>query len=114
MATKAKALLREAMTYHTPKDENSLLLEEKNWLGAIITQDTKKTIARPLSTLGWSIRETEAIFQDWWRKQGKATIFFYGTSKGNPGKAGVGGVVYSYDGQRKDSFSWGLGRRTNN
>jgi ribonuclease HI len=114
VATKAKSLLREAMTYHTLKDENSLLPEEKNWLGAIITQDTKKTIARPLSTPGWRIRETDAVFQDWWRKQGKAMIFFDGTSKGNPGKAGAGGVVYSYDGQRKDSFSWGLGRRTNN
>jgi ribonuclease HI len=39
---------------------------------------------------------------------------FDGASKGNPGTSGAGGVVYSPDGQRKDSFSWGLGQNTNN
>jgi ribonuclease HI len=114
VAIKAKALLLEAMTYHPLKDENSLLPKEKNWLGVVITQYRKKIIAHPLSTPGWCLREIDAVCQDWWRKQGKATIFFDGAFKGNPGKVWAGGVIYSSNGQRKDSFSWGLGQRTNN
>jgi ribonuclease HI len=114
VAIKEKTLLLETMTYHALKNEISLLPEEKNWLGAFITQEMKTIIARPLSTPGWCLRETGAIFQAWWRKQGKAMIFFNGACKGNPGKAGAGGVIYSSDGQRKDNFNWGLGWRTNN
>jgi len=56
----------------------------------------------------------DAVFQAWWRKQGKASIFFYDASKGNPGNAGVGRVIYSSDGSQKDSFNWELRQRTNN
>ena len=54
--------------------------------------------------------------QGWWRNQnqGKASIFFYCASKGNPGITRTGGVIYSPDEQRKDIFNWGLGKRTNN
>jgi hypothetical protein len=114
VAIKAKALLLEAMTHHQIKDENTLLPEEKNWLGAVILEEKKKIIARPQSTPSWRLRGTYSVFQDWWGKQGKTTIFFDGASKGNLGKVGAGGAIYSSDGQRKDIFSWGLGRRTNN
>ena len=35
-------------------------------------------------------------------------------SKGNPGRAGADGVIYSVEGKRVDRFSWGLGHKTNN
>ena len=44
----------------------------------------------------------------------KLQSFFYCASKGNPGIAGAGVVIYSPDEQRKDIFNWGLGKRTNN
>ena len=53
-------------------------------------------------------------FQVWWRKQGKATVFFDGASKGNPRISGAGGVIYSHDGLTKDNFNWVLGHNTNN
>jgi hypothetical protein len=97
VAIKAKAPLLEVMTHHPFKDENTLLLEEKDWLGVVIPEEKKKITTRPQSTPSWRLRETDAVFQDWWRKQGKATIFFDGASKGNPGKARAGGVIYSSD-----------------
>ena len=52
-------------------------------------------------------------FQQWWKSQGKCTIFFDGASKGNPGRSGAGGVIF-YPNGKKDDFSWGLGLKTNN
>ena len=88
VAIKAKALLLEAMTYHPVKDEKSLLPEEKNWLGAVIPEEKKKIIARPQSTPSWRLRETNAVFQDWWRKQGKETFFSMAPPKETQGKQG--------------------------
>ena len=45
---------------------------------------------------------------------GQCFDFFYGASKGNPGREGAGGVIYSADGKRVDSFNCGLGHKTNN
>jgi ribonuclease HI len=42
------------------------------------------------------------------------TIFFDGASKGNPGAAGAGGVIYSPNGTTRDCFCWGLGQKSNN
>jgi ribonuclease HI len=61
----------------------------------------------------WRIRDEDDRFQIWWRSKNIATIFFDGASKGNPGKAGAGGVVYSPNGI-KVQFSWGLGMKSNN
>lgn len=41
-------------------------------------------------------------------------IFFDGASKGSPGTARAGGVIYTSDGARRDSFWWGIGQKTNN
>ena len=79
-----------------------------------IQRRKKNTIVCSFKTAGWRLRDTNEKFQDWWRKQGEASIFFYGASKGNPGIVGAGGVIYSLNGSRKDRFSWGLGQRTNN
>ena len=62
----------------------------------------------------WRKRDSEATFQEWWRQQQITTIFFDGASKGNPGTAGAGGAIYDKNGTRRDSFSWGLGQKTNN
>jgi hypothetical protein len=45
VAIKAKAPLLEVMTHHPFKDENTLLLEEKDWLGVVIPEEKKKIIA---------------------------------------------------------------------
>eukprot|EP00253_Pinus_taeda_P033411 PITA_33411 len=67
----------------------------------------------PLPPPLWKIRESEEAFQIRWRKS-ISSIFFDGASKGNPGTAGAGGVIYFADNLRKVHFSWGLGISTNN
>ena len=44
----------------------------------------------------------------------KVSIFFDGASKGNPGKAGEGGLIFYPGGNLETSFSWGVGQTTNN
>jgi ribonuclease HI len=99
---------------HSFKNENTLLPEENKWIGTFTFRDRKQTFVCPSITPSWHLRDKEEVFQVWWRRQGIASVFFDGASKGNPGNAGAGGVIYSSDGSRKDSFSWGLGQRTNN
>jgi hypothetical protein len=62
----------------------------------------------------WRIRDDDDTFQSWWRSQNLTTILFDGASKGNPGVAVAGGVIYSPDGSSKDCFCWGLGQKSNN
>jgi ribonuclease HI len=97
------------------KPDSVLLPEEISWLGAPLQRaSNKKNPSRPCSNPEWRLWIPEQDFQKWWKNQGKATIFFDGASKGNPGISGAGGVIYSSDSQSKDSFSWGLGKNTNN
>jgi len=62
-------------------------------------------LGRPNDPPKWRLRNSDDKFQEWWRKQGTTSIFFDGASKGNPGLARAGGVIYSEDGIRRDSFS---------
>jgi hypothetical protein len=92
-----------------------LLPEEISWLGTPLKLvSNKKNSSQPRSNLEWRLRTPEQDFQKWWKNQGKVTLFFDGASKGNPRILGAGGVIYFPDGQSKDSFSWGLGKITNN
>ena len=74
----------------------------------------KLLLVPPTTNLEWQKRDYDIIFQDWWRQQQLTTIFFDRASKGNPGAAGAGGIMYSSDGSRRDFFCWGIGQKTNN
>eukprot|EP00253_Pinus_taeda_P021952 PITA_21952 len=73
-----------------------------------------RSLPPPLPAPSWKIREPEDAFQSWWKIQKTTSIFFDGASKGNPGVAGAGGVIYFSNNPRKVQFCWGLGIRTNN
>jgi len=109
VAMKEKDLLLDTLNQQTLKIEYTLLPEEKKWLGTYKFRDRRLTMARPFEPPNWRLRSSDAKFQEWWRKQGLDSIFFDGASKGNPGLAAAGGVIYSQDGTKRDSFSWGLG-----
>ena len=102
VATKAKALLLETLAQNPLKSENSILPEEKKWMETYVFRDRNKNIVRHIKTPGWRLQDTNANFQEWWKKQGKATIFFYGASKWNPGIAEASGVIYSQDDTRRE------------
>jgi ribonuclease HI len=61
----------------------------------------------------WEIRKNSTEFLIWKKKVGRHLLVFYGASKGNPGKAGGGGL-FDPGGNLIWKFSWGLGVETNN
>jgi len=115
VTAKAKALLLETFENRPHKSDNSPLLEELHWLGESLRQASiKKNIHLPSHNPEWRLRIFEADFKKWWKHQGNVTIFFNEASKVNSGISGAGGIIYSTDGQKQDSNSWGLGHSTNN
>eukprot|EP00253_Pinus_taeda_P035869 PITA_35869 len=112
-AKHAKKLLLETLNYSSVKDDNSLRTKEKAWLDGFSFITRPSAITRPTHNERWQVREPKDRFQQWWKSQGKCTIFFDGASKGNPGTSGAGGVIYYPSGEKED-FSWGLGTKTNN
>ena len=62
----------------------------------------------------WHVRLTVDNFSFSWKSKGVYTIFFDGASKGNPGIAGAGGLIFSLDNEKICSFCWGLGICSNN
>eukprot|EP00253_Pinus_taeda_P028283 PITA_28283 len=113
VAAKAKALPLEASPQQYIKQDPLLRPEEKRWLA--IDPLSRKYRTSPLkANLEWRKRETDDIFQRWWRAQNVTTIFFDGASKGNPGAAGAGGVIYFAEGLSSISFAWGLKEKKNN
>lgn len=115
VTAKAEDLLLETFENRPHKPDNSLLPEELNWLGESLRHaNIKKNISLPSHNQEWWLRIFEVDSKKWWKNQGKVTIFFNGATKGNPRISGVRGTIYSTDGHKKDSFSWGLGHSTNN
>ena len=114
VAAKAKSFLLEAAQQQYFKEDPSLLPEERRWLGPLVPYLGKLPLSPQSATTDWRLRDDDDTFQSWWRSQNLSTIFFDGESKGNPGDAGAGGVIYSPKGSTKDCFCWGLGQKTNN
>ena len=42
------------------------------------------------------------------------SLFFDGASKGNPGMAGAGGIIFYPGGNRLKYCAWGIGKNSNN
>ena len=62
----------------------------------------------------WELRKEPGEFKDWRKKLKRNSLFFDGASKGNPGEAGGGGVLYDPKDNLLLKYSWGLGTETNN
>ena len=71
-------------------------------------------LSNPVIKPFWQIRLSEKEFLDWWKSKNKASIFFDGASKGNPGKAGAGSLIFYPGGKLETSFTWGIGKNSNN
>jgi exonuclease III len=101
VAAKAKSFLLEAAQQQYAKEDPLLLPEEKRWLSLLVPLPSKHFPSPKTANLEWRIRVDDDKFQPWWRSKNLTTIFFDGASKGNPGAAGAGGVLYSPDGTQK-------------
>jgi ribonuclease HI len=114
VAAKAKGLLLETLSSQAYKTDISLQQEEKNWLSNLMLTSRTQSNEKPHPNSKWRLKYNNDTFQRWWQKQRITTTFFDGASKGNPGIAGAGGIIYSSEGTMIETFSWGLGQRTNN
>ena len=62
----------------------------------------------------WEIRMDKSQFENWLIEWKIFKLFFNGASKGNPGKAGGGGVVINPRGKVEIEYSWSIGHDSNN
>lgn len=112
VAAKVKALLLKII------DKSAfafiLSVEVSAWLGPCMPRERKDSINKLMKDPTWRLRLTAGDFLKWWQGNPKATVFFDGASKGNPGTAGARGLILSPDKLEKTSFSWGLGISSNN
>lgn len=53
-------------------------------------------------------------FQQWRAAKNQFILFFDGASKGNPGVAGAGWILFDPGGNSELYFAWGIGVATNN
>ena len=83
-------------------------------VGIVIGGKIQLRSGRPVINPFWQVRRSEKDFSDWWQRNNKVSIFFDGASKGNPGNAGAGGLIFYLGGRLQTSFSWGLGQLSNN
>ena len=53
-------------------------------------------------------------FENWLKERKIFKLFFDGASKGNPGRAGGGGVIINPRGKAEIEYSWSIGHESNN
>lgn len=115
VATKAKALLSEALDSQT-KLQNAHTLEsnEDQWLKELVPNHQHRLASKSISRARWEVRLEEQDFIKWRSSLEKHNLFFDSASKGNPGAAGGGGILLGPSSMLEVSFSWGLGHDSNN
>jgi ribonuclease HI len=90
-----------------------LRTEEEAWLTKLNLLVVPLTCF-PKKTSCWQLQFSPQEFKSWLNTQKSHVLCFDGASKGNPGEAGAGGVLFSPRGQRLLTYSWNLGMTTNN
>lgn len=106
MVEKIKCLLKECLSDH--KDDTNLSHQDINW-GAALDMQFQKAPSKILLLKEWQIRAPAKEFQDWITNHPSHSFFFDGAAKGNPGRAGAGGVILNSEGIKTHNFAWGLG-----
>ena len=88
--------------------------EEDQWLKELVPNHQNRSIPPAKAPSHWEIHLEEQEFIKWRSALDDHCLFFVGASKGNPRKAGGGGVILSPGGSTELCFAWGLGHETNN
>jgi ribonuclease HI len=115
VAIKVKTMISEAISVKTSIQNSATLTDEEgNWLKEFRQTHPNINQINPPKNRNWEIRMTEQDFLKWRSTLDEWCLFFDGASKGNPGRAGGGGILLEPTGSSKLSFAWGLGFASNN
>ena len=90
----SKSLFSESVT-HFIKTSNTKALgtEEEEWMRHLGLQNALPGGPPTILPCSWEIRLDKSELEEWKRSLNTNILSFDGTSKGNPGKAGRGGVI---------------------
>ena len=107
IAINCKALLGESATAMSNlKNSRGLEPQERRWLSQFKYPEPTPNI--PIAKkANWEIRLEENDFLMWRSSLKENTLFFYGASKGNPGRAGGGGILLSNENSILANYAWG-------
>jgi ribonuclease HI len=108
-------MISEAINTKSSIQNSAMITEEEdNWFKDFRPAHQNYNQPTPPRIRKWEIRLPEQEFlkwrstlEDWW-------LLFDGALKGNPGRAGGGGILLEPNGSTKLSFAWGLGIASNN
>jgi ribonuclease HI len=115
VAVQVKAMLGDYIRSQSPFNiQAPLSMDEESWLHSLSPEITMDLSPRVQSLEKWEIRKENSNFDLWCKDLGRNLLFFDGASKGNPGNAGGGGVLYGPEGDMKITYSWNLGIDSNN
>ena len=110
---KAIALHGEVVRNSNIPSNNEKLTEiEKVWMQSLNILATSPKEGKKLED--WDIRMDKTQFENWLRERKIFKLFFDGVSKGNPGRAGGGGIVIDPGGNVEIEYYWNIGHNTNN
>jgi len=115
VVAKVKALMMDFLSsIHLPAKKGNLTSIEEEWMSNILPNPLKVEIAPTPPTNKWEIKLDSSSFTKWRNSLQKHSLFFDGASKGNTGATGGGGVLIDPEERKILSYSWGIGKDTNN
>ena len=108
-------MLSEALsTKSTIRNVTTVSPKEYHWFKEINSNQQSNKATNPPQKASWEIRLEEQEFIKWRSALEEWCLFFDGASKGNPGQAGGGGIIFYPFGTPCVSYAWGLGHASNN
>ena len=113
IAAKVEAMLGEIVrNSKIPSNKGKLNAKEESWMQRLNIKPVRDEVARSLEK--WEIRMDDSQFENWLKERKIFKLFFDGASKGNPGKAGGGGIIIEPSGKIMMEYYWNIGQNTNN
>ena len=110
---KINALFREIVRISKiPNNKGNLTVIEKNLMHSFDIKTASHMAANRLEN--WEIRQDTSQFENWLKERKIFKLFFDGVSKGNPGSAGGGGVIFDPGGNKESEYFWNIGFDSNN
>ena len=110
---KVNALLVEVVSVlKIPNNKGNLTDNEKNWLQSLNIYAVNNLAIKHLEN--WEVRLDKSQLENLLKGRKIFKLFFNGASKGNPGRAGVGGVVTDLDGKVEIEYYGNIGQDPNN